>query len=455
MKTPKLAFVERSESDFISAKIANENFINFLSKYMEVDRISVAEKKDLKETFENIENDKFDYVYIDSFNFLLETFLLRDRYQLNISIIARLDSIIHQEQNNFAYLIPLIREGDMLFTPSRYSQNSYYRISDKVKIHCIPHAIDINLIQKNMNPNIKNDKIIITYLGRLADQKGVSILIESMPRIFSEVRNVQLNVIGPLSGDRITNYPQTEYVKKIKERVKELNLAEIIHFKGVQFGADKYKLLSQSVILVNPTIAAEETFGIVNIEALSCGVPVVATNWAGINEIINDKINGVLVDIECKKFKRGNFTGKSYKVNQRQLVNSIVSILQSKTLQLKLKQNALISAKDYDYRKIMPCLVDLLNKTNRGRLQKRAWGSIKTKKATDFDYLYNRDFLFFLYYFKYNLYTYSELYQKFFGSDVLSFNEPKAGRNFNIKESDKDRNRNILRVYSDYLMLRD
>jgi len=87
---------------------------------------------------------------------------------------------------------------------------------------------------------------------------------------------------------------------KLYTLVEELNLTERIHFVGNIDKDSVCQLMQQAEVFV--LTSDYETFGVVLIEALSCGTPVVATNVGGIPEIINSKNLGYLCDPDIRCF---------------------------------------------------------------------------------------------------------------------------------------------------------
>lgn len=444
-----IGYFDLLEKTFISAVEIDKIFLNLLSHYVKLKIIPITRSQDLKEGFINIDRYKLDYLYVDTFNFLLHSFLLREKLELDTPFIFKLHTV-YMGVNDYAYVIPLIRKYDIILVPSGYAKESFLRISDKVNIQTAPYFLDIKFIQENISCNSRHHKKIITFMGRLVEEKGIGILIKCMREIVDKLNYVHLNIIGPLSSEGITDVPKSPYIKKLEKKVRRLKLNNRIHFKGVRLGLDKYRILSKSDIFVNLTTAVEETFGIVNIEALACGVPVIATNWAGNKELIINGKNGYLININYGKKKK-------FTVDTGQLVSLIIKVLKNKKFNLKLKKNAAKTAQGYDYRRIIPRLVKLLKNKRVNIKVKNRWNLIKDKKVTDFSHLFKRDFLFFIYCsngFKNR--TYASLYNKtiarqssFKNKYYPTIKKQAKKNNKDIKIIDK-----IRQDYLDFLLLK-
>ena len=323
----KVGYLDLLEDKFISRTVINGNFLRFLANYVKLITIPVNKRKDIKDVFSTLREYKLDYIYIDTFSLKLELFLFRERLGLDIPFIFTLHTV-YPWWEVYIDLIPLIRDCDIICAPSEYAKESFSRISDKLSIPVIPYCLDTRFIQSNIPPDSKNDKKLITFMGRLIEEKGIGTLIKCMPEIIARGGNVHLNIIGPLNGHGINDKPKSSYVKELEETVRKLKLTNRVHFKGIQLGLNKYRLLSESDIFVSPTTAFEETFLMANFEALACAVPVITTDWAGNKELIKDGKNGFLIDVNYSQDKKPM-------INTTQLISMILKILRNKRLAMK------------------------------------------------------------------------------------------------------------------------
>lgn len=128
--------------------------------------------------------------------------------------------------------------------------------------------------------NKKYNKIVL-FAGRLTENKGIDILLKSAKKY--ENGNT-LTIIAGGGG----------LLKDLKKQVEELQLRDII-FVGDRIQEDLNKLYNIADVLAVPSRV--EGFGLVAIEALACGTPVVATNQGGMTDFINEQV-GALVDVE-------------------------------------------------------------------------------------------------------------------------------------------------------------
>ena len=127
----------------------------------------------------------------------------------------------------------------------------------------------------------KNYENIVLFSGRLVEIKGVDVLLKAAKR-YENGKTLTL-----IAGGGVLLEP-------LKEQAKELGLKDVV-FLGNQTQKSLNKLYNIADVLAVPSRI--EGFGLVAVEALACGTPVIATNQGGLPEFINEKV-GALVEVE-------------------------------------------------------------------------------------------------------------------------------------------------------------
>lgn len=137
-----------------------------------------------------------------------------------------------------------------------------------------PHS----LIKKGLKID-KNAKLLLN-IGSFFEKKGHSILIRSFAEILKKNKNLHLILAGegPLRSE-------------MKSLATELSIKDNIHFLG--FRKDIFELLSSSILFILPSLW--EGMPNVVLEAMSQGIPVIASSVGGVPEIIEDNIDGFLI----------------------------------------------------------------------------------------------------------------------------------------------------------------
>jgi len=122
----------------------------------------------------------------------------------------------------------------------------------------------------------------LLFVGRLAAAKGLPILLQSMAELKLTCDDIQLTVVGD-GEDRAV----------LEAQVSALNLTESVDFVGYQSPDAVQGYLRQSDIFVMSSFA--EGVPVVLMEAMMAGLPVVATQIAGISELVEEGVNGFIV----------------------------------------------------------------------------------------------------------------------------------------------------------------
>jgi len=132
------------------------------------------------------------------------------------------------------------------------------------------------------NTEKKEDTIL--FVGRLTPVKGLSTLLRALDHI---KQRVTLQIVGPIPNIRYANELRI-LANKVASRT-----GHSIKFLGVQHEEELIRLYQRASFLAMPSLS--EPFGIVGLEALSCGTPIVASFVGGIPEFIENGKNGFLV----------------------------------------------------------------------------------------------------------------------------------------------------------------
>jgi len=145
----------------------------------------------------------------------------------------------------------------------------------------------INISDYNSIKVKKNDKIILLFLSNLYKQKGIYNFIEAIKII---ARSTDI----PFEGWIVGNSTREISIEDLKNSVSQEGISKFVKILGPKYGKEKMKVLKKSDIFIFPTFY--EAFGIVNIEAMEAGLPVISTKEGGIPDVIEDGINGYIVE---------------------------------------------------------------------------------------------------------------------------------------------------------------
>lgn len=147
------------------------------------------------------------------------------------------------------------------------------------KVYVIPNAVDVGLFRpEKMPPN--KDRCIL-FVGRLGKEKKIEVLINAAPKILKEYPRVRFRIVG-------TGIHEAWYKKLVRER----KLIDSVVFERYLDLSDLIDAYRACDVFVMPS--ETETQGLVALEAMACGRPVVGANALGLKDVITHGVDGYL-----------------------------------------------------------------------------------------------------------------------------------------------------------------
>lgn len=192
----------------------------------------------------------------------------------------------------------------------------------KPKKFVIPQPVDNSLINikpnldklKEVCPNLKEDDILLLYLGRISWIKRLPLLVKGFAQISKEFYNSHLVVAG--------TWEDMNLIKELKAIITSTNNSQRITILGMVEGEIKATLFKRANLFVQPSM--HENFGLSVAEALSYGKPCLVSDGVGLSE-------------EIKNFKAGLI----FQGNIESLVSSLREILSNPNLLEEFTNNTL------------------------------------------------------------------------------------------------------------------
>ena len=134
------------------------------------------------------------------------------------------------------------------------------------------------------------EALVILFTGVLIPSKGVSVLLRAFEIVSREGINARLQVMG--------KWGDAAFEKECRGFVKDNGLEQRVEFLGVKRDLEKFSYFACCDVFCFPSFFEAESFGLVLVEAMQFGKPVVSTRWRGIPSVVSDGENGFLVNVQ-------------------------------------------------------------------------------------------------------------------------------------------------------------
>lgn len=179
----------------------------------------------------------------------------------------------------------IIIKADLIVVPSEYFKNvvmEKYEIS-KNRLYISPSS-GVNLDIFRPSDGRSHEKFTIGYVSRIDEGKGWNVLLNAVKIIVEKgLDNIELLIIGGGSQERI-----------LKDMVSRYQLCDQVKVIGVIAHDKLYIWYNKMDVFVFPTERSAESLGLVGLEAMACGVPVIGSDIGGLKGYVETGINGEL-----------------------------------------------------------------------------------------------------------------------------------------------------------------
>lgn len=244
--------------------------------------------------------------------------------------------------------LQVVRNADRLIaaTPAEKQQLIELYSADETKINVIPPGVDLSRFQP-INRTLARDFLAlprttrqILFTGRIEALKGIDVLLEAvawLQRLYPEVmHDVQVTLIG---GDPTATRRDPE-MARLQDLRNELGLGDVVHFIGAKEQSVLPFYYAAADMVVMPS--HYESFGLVALEAMAMGTPVIASNVGGLAHLVRDARTGFLVP----------------RNEPRALARAIKTLLCAEDLRQRFGKQATLHAHTYEWSHIMERMLD-------------------------------------------------------------------------------------------------
>ena len=191
-----------------------------------------------------------------------------------------------------------------------------YHVVNNKKLRVIFNGVEIDEIRKNVkNTRITREQFgipegvpVIGMVGRISEQKGPKTFIRMAERISRKIPDAHFMIVG--DGDSR---------QEIESMIEKIGLQNSVHITGWVPNPNDYMALFDVGVLMSRW----EGFGLVICEYMAAGIPLVSTKTDAIPDLVEDGVNGLLVDID----------------DDHDAASAVLRILEDEALRSKLIEN--------------------------------------------------------------------------------------------------------------------
>jgi len=232
----------------------------------------------------------------------------------------------------------ILKVSDKIIVPSVYFKNlmlaQYPEVPEKLYYISPSGGIDPKLFYPVKTLPTHTAKPVLGFVSRIDNGKGWDIFLDALAILQSENFDFKAKIAG-----------QGAHENLLKQKITDLHLQEKVDFLGVIDQKDLADLYQSFDLFVFPTMREAESLGLVGLEAMACGIPVIGSHISGVKTYLIDEVNGFFfppgnADILAEKVK------KYFNLSEDQ--------------KIKMKEQALQTAQSYDKEKVMKNLKNTL-----------------------------------------------------------------------------------------------
>jgi len=201
-----------------------------------------------------------------------------------------------------------LKAADKIITNSHFSKNNiltHYKIPSE-KIDVIHWGIDESYTTPNFSAPLQNENVVLS-LGRLTIQKGLDQFIDAAKKVLTYEPHTKFVIAG--DGDMLPH---------LIRKTCALGISDKVIFTGTLHGAEVHQAFKTAKLFVMPSVS--EPFGLVALESLKNGTPVLVSKQSGVSEVLKHALKVDFWDVN-------------------EMANKIISVLRSSALQQELARN--------------------------------------------------------------------------------------------------------------------
>ena len=197
-----------------------------------------------------------------------------------------------------------VRKSAAIVAASKIELGELRRLyrADTSRVAVIPCGVDPSVFhpvrQADAREKLGRDQCerLILFVGRIEQIKGIDVLLRALGRLFQRYPDLRTDVCLLVIGGALDpgdDAPETEKILELRRLVHEHRLESNVSFVGSRGQEDLALYYAAADVCAVPSLT--ESFGLVALEAMACGTPVVGTRVGGLQTVIEDGDSGLLV----------------------------------------------------------------------------------------------------------------------------------------------------------------
>jgi len=214
-----------------------------------------------------------------------------------------------------------MHKADKVVAVSEYTKNKiveHYGIRPE-KVEVVHNGVEFESYTLNKAHKLKEKNKMVLFVGRITLQKGPDYFVHAAKRVLDVYPDAIFVVVG--NGDM---------EHQMINMAASMGIADRVLFAGFLRGKEKEKAYQMADLLVMPSVS--EPFGIVPLEALMYGTPVLISKQSGVSEVLTHSLKTDFWDVD-------------------EMANKIVNVLTYKSLYNTLRDNGMAEIKNMDWDK--------------------------------------------------------------------------------------------------------
>ncbi len=236
----------------------------------------------------------------------------------------------------------IVRFADALVAATPVEEEQLTRLydADPDRIHVISPGVDVDRFHPIPSAYAKEhigicpDRRTILFVGRIEPLKGIDNLIRAIALVVDKWPHLRGWLCVPIIGGDPDRIRQDDEMMRLQELREELGIGEVITFLGAQDQDQLQYCYSAAEMVVMPS--DYESFGMVALEAMACGTPVIASDVGGLSYLVRNGRTGYRVPARDPKA----------------LASKIIRLLGDEGLRRRIGQRAACWAESYAWPRI-------------------------------------------------------------------------------------------------------